>query len=403
MSNNVKVSYDFLPVEIVTDILLRLPTKAIITCICVCKTWKSIIQNPTFVPDHLNLSIKSNNNLILLRLCSKQGREVYALHNDDDDDFTKHTTLAFPFQGPHVELFNGVFRLVGTCNGLVCFSNDLLTSLHRFFLWNPCVRKYLRLPYPNFTKRTHEFDEFIGFGFDPKTNDYKVVRVMSYTDILGIKMDRPEVEVYSLATGEWRMVTTALPPICTLIICTLTRVTAHGSLVDQKIREPQAFVNGAFHWLAFRMTDDQKYYPFVLVFDLGDEVFREILLPELPGHESLLKKEGASLLVYGNSIALFEKGSQNIWVMKEYGVASSWTKVLTIAYQGREEGIPRAIGFRRNGEVVWALDEGQLASQDFESQEMKDLRITSYKYTFVDSYVESLLFLDKATNSAIAY
>jgi F-box interacting protein len=390
MSDKVNVSYDFLPVEIVTNILLRLPIKSIITCICVCKTWKSIILNPTFVSTQLHLSIKSHNNLILLRLCSQQGREVYALH--DDDDFTEHTKLDFPFQGPHVELFNGMFRLVGTCNGLVCLSNDLLRYVHQFFLWNPCVRKFLKLPYPNVTYGTHgEFNESIGFGFDAKTNDYKVVRMMTHTDIHGSKKDRLEVEVYSLATGEWRMVTAALPPICTLTVIS---------------HEQQSFVNGALHWLAFRWTDDNKYHYVVLVFDLGDEVFREILLPEIC-YENGYKLRQASLSVYGNSIALFEKKfynvGYNIWVMKEYGVASSWTKVLTIAYQGQEMGIPRAIGFRRNGELVLALDGGKLTSQDLESQEMKDLRITSYKYTFVDSYVESLVLLDKAANGAVTY
>ena len=49
------------------------------------------------------------------------------------------------------------------------------------------------------------------------------------------------------------------------------------------------------------------------------------------------------------------------------------------------EGIPRAISFRSNGEVVLELEDRKLVSQDLESQEMKDLRITSYRYTFVDS------------------
>ena len=41
--------------------------------------------------------------------------------------------------------------------------------------------------------------------------------------------------------------------------------------------------------------------------------------------------------------------------------------------------------------------------QDLETREKKDLRITAMKYTFVDSYVESLVLLDKAANDAVAY
>ena len=65
-----------------------------------------------------------------------------------------------------------------------------------------------------------------------------------------------------------------------------------------------------------------------------------------------------SISTYGNCIALFQngyfslaKGCQTgdfyLWVMEEYGVVSSWTKVLKIG-----EGLPRPIGFKRNGEVV---------------------------------------------------
>nr|POE60403.1 hypothetical protein CFP56_33324 [Quercus suber] len=71
----------------------------------------------------------------------------------------------------------------------------------------------------------------------------------------------------------------SLPPMCAII----------SSL-------PPAFANGALHWIA--LTNDNKQ--FALVFDLGDEVFRQILLPEFPGQEIW-----TCLSVYGNSIAGF--------------------------------------------------------------------------------------------------
>ena len=178
-------------------------------------------------------------------------------------------------------------------------------------------------------------------------------------------------------------VTTALPLICSLV---------QGC-------EPQPFVNGAVHWLAYRNTDDHKFHHFVLVFDLVDEVFSEKLLPELPGY-SLIQ-----LCAYGNSIALFQKKDsdysayQNIWVMEEYGVESLWTRVLTID----DQGLGWAVGFRRNGEVVLSLNEGLFVSCDLDTHKMKDLRICSQIYTFVDSYVESLVLLDKPTNVSDTY
>ena len=278
--------------------------------------------------------------------------------------------------------------MVGTCNGLVCLSDNLNTYIDKLFLWNPCVRKFVKIPSPNVEVTFWKY-ESIGFGFDAKTNDYKVARVVTLVDNAHSRKDRPVVEVYSLSTGEWRMVT-ALLPICTL-----------------RGREQVGFVNGALHWLAFRRIDDgHKFHYFVLVFDLGDEVFREILLPELPGYETTYKLEG-SVSVYGNCLALFQKecnnGQQNIWVMKEYGVASSWTKVLTIPHQDPGVDIPMPIGFRRNGEVMLKMDDGQLVSVDLGNQKMNNLGISSYGYTSVYSYVESLVLLDKATNGAVTY
>ena len=393
MSDNVKVSYDSLPDEIVTQILIRLPTKSIITCTSVCKTWKSLIQNPTFISTHLHHSINNNNHYLFFRFYDVEEdiKEKYPLYNDND--FIQHTRFDFPLEPQNKD--DPIFRVVGTCNGLVCLSDDLYIYTNEFFLWNPCVRKFVKLPYPNLTYHPDCFFRVsIGFGFDAETNDYKVVRMVSlvvdHNDDLDIEIDQPEVEVFSLATGEWRKVTSFLPPICTLM----------------EDREPQTFVNGALHWLAFRSTGDDKLVHFVLVFDLGDETFCEIQLPELLNYSGYGRIQlCAYVSVYGNSIALFQRRDSDyseyeiMWVMKEYGVVSSWTKVLTIDDQ--DQGW--AIGSRRNGEVVFESYEWQLFSLDLETREKKDLRISSYTHTFVESYDESLVLLEKAANDAVTY
>ena len=104
-----------------------------------------------------------------------------------------------------------------------------------------------------------------------------------YKGILG--KAPPEVEVYSLATGEWRMVT-ALAPI--------------GAARRQ---ERQTFFNGALHWVTMRRLSDKELINFIMVFDLGDEVFREIALPKLSEEDDYLAR--GSLSAYGNSLALF--------------------------------------------------------------------------------------------------
>ena len=130
---------------------------------------------------------------------------------------------------------------MGICDGLLCLSEDLhfFSISERLCLWKPCVRKLVNLPSPNAT-----YTGFLGFGFDPKTKDYRVVRFVTSEDSLDLANSQPEVEVYSLSTtGEWRVIRTGLFPICTL-------------------RRPEPHAFGAIHWVAYRVT----FQPLVLVF-----------------------------------------------------------------------------------------------------------------------------------------
>ena len=184
--------------------------------------------------------------------------------------------------------------------------------------------------------------------------------------------------------------------------------------------ERPAFANGALHWIALRNDNKQ----FVLVFDLGDEVFRQILLSELPSYTGRMVWTHVS--VYGNSIAGFQRtvGSDqiNIWVMKEYGVASSWTK---FSHQCPSLGMlqPCPVGFRRNGEVVLENDRNDevvlednrigevvllndrrwLISWNPDSQNVKNLKINGSHKTFLSSYAESLVLLDKANKGVVTH
>ncbi|XP_030956399.1 F-box protein At3g07870-like [Quercus lobata] len=372
MSDIIKIiiPWGSLPDEILTNIFVFLPIKSIIICTSVSKAWKSLIKNSTFISTHLHHSLSKNQNLLFIGLCSESEnqKEFYALHNEDDAYFTQHARFDYPY--------NRKYSVVGTCNGLLLLSDDTNIS---FCLRNPCVGKLPKLPSHNITYATHgRFGASIGFGFYPKTKDYKVVRVVTLLGNFDVGNTRPQVEIYTLSTGQWRMLRTDLATICALIRT-----------------NPQTFINGALHWVAFRFSDN-NIHNFVLVFDLGEEVFHEILLPDFRGHRGLIS---GTISVYRNSIAFFQKGNDflHISLMKEYGVVSSWAQVFSspLDFFGASDSIQRALGFRRNGEVILKLDGGRLISLDLETREIKDLRIMGYKKTIVDYYVESLVLLDQ--------
>ena len=118
-------------------------------------------------------------------------------------------------------------------------------------------------------------------------------------------------------------------------------------------------------------------------------------MPKLVEDECRLS---TSISAYGNSLALFqvEYSMQclNIWLMKEYGDASSWTKIEILADSGLP---PKPKAFRKGGEIRLEMNYGKIVSRDLETQEIKDLRIVGNCHTFVDSYVESIVLLDKPT------
>lgn len=376
--------WDSLPDHILTHILIGLPIKTIITCACVCKTWNFYIQNPAFISNHLQHSSNNNqnhNHLLLffpyptgfVHWTYSYGKHVHELYWDNNEDLCQSSTFDFPFN-------SCIFRVVATCNGLVCITTKYTNNL---FLWNPCIRKFVKLPTPNLNFQTHSFCKpFLGFGFDAKTNDYKVVIIVNdYKK----KSSIPKVEVYSLATDQWNIVT-ALPPF---------------TLCDSDGSDLLAFVNGAVHCVARKKTK-KKSINFVSAFDLGDNAFSEIAMPPRVGENSA----HLSISVYRNCLALIQGEhsiisilSLNLWMMKEYAVVSSWTKVLTFDNQG--DYIPRVIGFKNSGEVLLAMKTGHFISEYFDTQKVKILQISG-NHTIVDSYVESLVLLDKP-NRAVTY
>ncbi|KAL7218675.1 hypothetical protein ACSBR2_011858 [Camellia fascicularis] len=119
------------------------------------------------------------------------------------------------------------------------------------------------------------------------------------------------------------------------------------------------------------MEEIRRYL--ILSFSISTEVFHEIKLPV---------RLIASVAVYEESICLFHYDrdwgypSKNcdIWVMKEYGVVESWTKLFTIDF-----GISKAIGFRKNGEFLAEDREGKLVTYDFKTKQIVYLGIHGLK------------------------
>ncbi|XVF78156.1 hypothetical protein PTKIN_Ptkin14bG0106600 [Pterospermum kingtungense] len=88
-----------------------------------------------------------------------------------------------------------------------------------------------------------------------------------------------------------------------------------------------------------------------------------------------------------------------LWVTRKYGVVGSWTQVLHLTEQSGFGRIPWVLGFRKNGEVLLELYSEEMVSLDLNGRQMKNLIEAEAGISFVDSYVESLVLLDKRVDA----
>nr|POF27116.1 f-box protein cpr30 [Quercus suber] len=270
--------------------------------------------------------------------------------------------------------------LIGSANGL--FS---LYDQERYILWNPSIRKFITLPKPSsYTGRRRQ-----AFGFDPRTNDYKVVRIACPIRINKSEEAKPPlIEVYSLNEGCWRITSASFPP----------------GINFTDWCHPATSLNGAVHFAAeYEYKPGGPCGPLVLSFDLRDEVFHVISLPNVTFkwtdsvHTSVIGGSLSLLFYYGRHA---DNKCCAIWVMKEYGVVDSWTKQFTVDLNRGGE-IIRVLGLQKNGNILVEAklsrpSRCELSSYDPKSEQVKNLGICGSSYNFhVDNYMENLGLLSK--------
>nr|POE54671.1 f-box protein [Quercus suber] len=229
---------------------------------------------------------------------------------------------------------------------------------------------------------------FLAFGFDLRADDYKVVRIAYESVNFRYEVAKtPLVEVYSVSEGSWR-------------------VTSGGDSYPPRITisnwpHQAASLNGAIHFAANDWGDAQS--SIVLSFDLGDEVFRLISLPNGKfGLDADIRTSVfnglLSLICYGYQLLSSVK-SCSVWVMKEYGVVDSWTKQFTIDLNMLHWIYWKVLGFLNNDHVLVQKIQSHgsmLLSYDPESQQVKNLGFyRSTYYSYADNYVRNLTLLEK--------
>ncbi|XVF82980.1 hypothetical protein PTKIN_Ptkin16aG0095900 [Pterospermum kingtungense] len=193
---------DFLPFEIQIEILSRLPaTKSLLQFKCVQKSWRNLIEDPTFITMHLNRSGKNSGFLIQRSSSDQDFKEYYVRNkNNNDVDGSNRTELVMPSTKWLFGESKGY--IIDSSNGLVCLSNgySVMDPKHMFGI----LRQEKSSNFLDVIMKvgTRFYVSVLGFGFSPKLNDYKVITVIN-SPPTSLSL---EYQVYSLSTNSWKKI-----------------------------------------------------------------------------------------------------------------------------------------------------------------------------------------------------
>ncbi|XP_017244981.1 putative F-box protein At3g17480 isoform X1 [Daucus carota subsp. sativus] len=310
---------NYLPEEIIFIVLSWLPVKTLLRFKSVCKSWRSMISDTQFVGAHLSNSRRKP--AVLLNFVSFD-RHI-------DVHYTPEDSYRF-YLPPNV---NGM-KYICSCDGLVCLSNAYCDVI---YIWNPLTKLLKLLPRPS--KNLKIYRGLLALGFDPISNDYKLLR------IAGV-----EAELYSSKADSWKHV--QVPE-------TLKALRASSKVVNAK--------PGILY-----MTSGKD----IIAFDLHKEVFRLYTIPPCKMSD-ILEFNGEAAMVFksddGSALSLF--------VLNDVCGEVFWTKLLDLEF---DDNISR---------VLPSLATAKFVTENDNEAKKYALRFHGDGKGMVIKYTESLVYL----------
>ncbi|OIV99088.1 hypothetical protein TanjilG_32347 [Lupinus angustifolius] len=355
---------EYLPQALVEQILLKLPPITLVRLTLVSKSWQCFIQSDYFISLHLQNSPSS----LLLCISTNTLSAQWSLTNINP--FPSPTITRLPPLFPVA--LSSLFLFIQSLNGVVCLIQKLFLPQQAIILWNPSIRRHLILQIPPI-----EDIVALGFGFDSKNNDFKLIKLFN-PDL--------QVEIYSLNEGSWRGIDFSIRQELGLV----------------RFSDTRCFVNGYVHWIAEYSTQEGRKV-LLLKFDVEKEKFGKMKLPRklvmvpfsrmevtvIEGCLSMLLYDGVPPLQGSN-------GWCDIWMMREYGVAESWIKIGKVHLP--DGGYVFGVSTSSNVFVNWSnwsgIEFSSLHSLDPNTQEVTDIGIPGRAITACE-YTGSLVLLNK--------
>ncbi|TQD90886.1 hypothetical protein C1H46_023565 [Malus baccata] len=335
-----------LPSEIICfQILPRLPSKSLMRFKCVCKSWSSLVHNPSFADAHQSLHRNKLTHLLLTTwdTATRQQHFLSVQINQDGSPTPAIHLLNLPTMSNDHRLYNAQ-----STNGLVClYPSNTLSRDHTLayldppnFIFNPCTRESIILPHASPAYCTSHVTYHFGFG--PLTNEYKVLQVQTFRPHYSIPTDMTFMfKIFKLGTSLWRRLEVDLNDLA-------------FDPLECPFKVQAVCINGAIHWMHWKEN-------VVVVFDIGDEKFRVI-----PFHQdyicfihcifgevmrNVLEVDGCLALI-GDKKLMILQNMMALWILKDYQNQVWVRKTIMLPHCWRALGCLVPLRTIHNGELL---------------------------------------------------
>ncbi|CAL9226442.1 unnamed protein product [Arabidopsis halleri] len=362
-----------IPMDIITDLFLRLPATTLVRYRILSKPCFSLIDSPNFIESHLNQTLQSGDHLMILL----RGPRLLCTVNLDSPD--KVTDVEHPLKT------GGLTEVFGSCNGLIGLSN----SPTDIAIFNPSTRQIHRLP-----AESVDFPEgsttrgyvFYGFGYDSVNDDYKVVRMVQCK---GGKADELvfgfpyEIKVFSLKKNSWKRITRVIPAIQLLFYFYYHLLYRRGYGV---------LASNSLHWVLPRRPGLIAFNA-IIRFDLDTEEFGILDFPEDLAHENIDigVLDGCLCLMCNHEFSYVD-----VWIMKEYKVEGSWSKLFRVPKPKSVESFDfmRPLLYsKERDKILLEINNAKLVWFDLKSKRFRTLRIKDCDSSYSAELLVSSLVL----------
>uniref|UniRef100_A0A7N1A239 F-box domain-containing protein n=1 Tax=Kalanchoe fedtschenkoi TaxID=63787 RepID=A0A7N1A239_KALFE len=326
-----------LPQHLHYSILLLLPVKSLLRFRSVSKSWNEIITGRSFSMDRI--SRPSRTEPVVTAIISY---ELDGTRSQISVDEICHESYRLLKPRKFVLPCEVIFISSSSCDGLSLISYWCFRKKTGYIrIWNSFTEASRDISWPEDFDR--EDSTFVGFGYDFKAQDYKVVMMT----VASRESNQVQIHVTSLKSSFWRKVDA--PMLAESVSASYDSVT----------------VGEDIYWIA--RTESKNWV--LLKFNVTEEKLRSILLPQevisfASKKEVKLGHHNGALFLYSyeQDWQFGEDGppAVDVWTrrIRSNGDKSAWRKVLNIPKPSAYNGHVIPLGITREGDFILVVWEG---------------------------------------------